>query len=97
MRIGKTRTVIGVFFLCMLGSGAAVGDEVVQATPGEGLTIYLDVGILKRPNRASREMTKLHATHFEKGWTVVDVDPYIENGDLQGFFITYVGRDEAGR
>ena len=64
-----------------------------QAQPGEGLTVYIDVSFGGRKKKAAARMTELHREFFAKGWTVIDVDPYIENGDLQGFFITYVGRD----
>ena len=72
---------------------AADTGDIAQAEPGQGITIYLDVGIRGRTERAAARMTELHTEYFAKGWTVVDVDPYVENGDLQGFFITYVGRD----
>lgn len=91
-RPGSVLTLALLAYL-MLASGHAAADEPEQAQAGAGLTIYLDVGLFKRPKKAAAEMTKLHASHYAKGWTVVDVDPYIENGDLQGFFITYVGRE----
>ena len=69
-------------------------SQIEQATPGAGVTIYMDISAMGRKRRAAEKMTDLHKQHFAKGWTVVDVDPYIENGDLQGFFITYVGRNE---
>ena len=66
--------------------------EVERAAPGAGLTIYMDISVMSRKHRAAKRMTALHKEHFAQGWTVVDIDPYIENGDLQGFFITYIGR-----
>jgi len=40
-------------------------------------------------------MTELHARYYAKGWVVIDVEPYLENSDLEGFFITYVGRENV--
>jgi|GEM_PF-4025118 hypothetical protein len=34
-------------------------------------------------------MTELHARYYAKGWVVIDVEPYLENSDLEGFFVTY--------
>ncbi len=68
-------------------------NQEERAKPGAGLTVYMDTSFLGRKHRAAKNMTELHQENFNKGWMVVDVDPYIENGDLQGFFITYVGRD----
>lgn len=70
-------------------------DKEKPVKPGAGLTIYLDISIASRKHRAAKKMTALHKKHYDQGWTVVDVDPYIENGDLQGFFITYVGREAS--
>lgn len=68
-------------------------DDVPQATPGAGLTIYMDISAVGKTDRAASRMTDLHKQHFVRGWKVIDVDPYVEDGDLQGFFITYVGME----
>ncbi|MEN1728672.1 MAG: hypothetical protein AAGJ52_09550 [Pseudomonadota bacterium] len=69
-------------------------DEI-SAEPGLGLTVNHDVSRLTRTEGAARYMTALHAHYFERGFRVISVEPYIEDGDLKGFFITYVGRDDA--
>ena len=55
-----------------------------------GKTAFVDISILGRKKRAASKMTKLHKKMAKKGWSVVNVAPYVENGDLQGFFVTYV-------
>jgi len=37
---------------------------------------------------------KMHAEMAAKGWRFKDLEVYIENGDMQGLFVTYV-RDSA--
>ncbi|AKS41978.1 hypothetical protein [Wenzhouxiangella marina] len=78
----------------MLSSGLKAEDHRhFSPEPGQGLTIYHDVNPLTRTHRAAAAMTELHAEYYERGYTVIDVEPYVEDGDLKGFFITYVARD----
>ena len=41
------------------------------------------------PQGAANNLSKAHNAFAERGYKVVGVEPYIENGDLQGFFVTY--------
>ena len=89
---------VAVAVLVLMFSTTSVGSDkgrfdVKQAQPGEGMTVYMDVNFGGRKEKAATRMTELHTEFFAKGWTVIDVEPYVENGDLQGFFITYIGRD----
>ncbi len=68
--------------------------KVAEAQPGAALMIFMDVGVVGRRNRAANRMTELHRQHQAEGWTLIDVEPYIEDGDLEGFFISYVGSKE---
>lgn len=74
-----------------VGADKPPGHEE-QVEPGAGMTVYLDISVMGRKKRAAKRMTELHEENFRKGWTVVDVEPYLENGDLQGFYMNYVGR-----
>ncbi len=85
-----------VLLTCSAVSVGAKGDDpekAPEARPGAGRTVYMDISALGRKTRAARRMTESHQAYFAKGWIVIDVEPYVENGDLQGFFITYVGRE----
>ena len=77
----------------LLSTQSLARDEIQQATPGAGLTIYMDISAVGKTTRAAERMTALHKAHQVKGWKVIDVDPYVEDGDLQGFFITYVAAE----
>ncbi len=68
----------------------ATADASASAAGRMGKTVFLGVSILGKQDRAARRMTKLHQEYAEEGWTVVNVAPYTENGDLEGFFITYI-------
>jgi len=67
-------------------------DHVAKAKPGESLTVFIDISVLSRKKRGAEKMNESHKRHYEAGWQAIDVAPYTENGDLQGFFVTYVSR-----
>jgi hypothetical protein len=71
---------------------AADADDIPEAKAGASLTVFLDISVLSRKRRAADKINELHAQHAERGWVFADLEIYTENGDLQGYFITYVGR-----
>lgn len=75
-----------------LGTAQSVaGKKEAEATAGRaGKTVFLDISALGRRDRAAKRMTEMHTEHAREGWSVQNVAVYIENGDLEGFFITYV-------
>lgn len=59
--------------------------------PGKGgKTVFVDVSAMGKKDRAAKRMTKQHEKYAMEGWTVANVAVYTENGDLEGFFVTYV-------
>ena len=53
------------------------------------VTIWVDASWGFRNQGAANSLSKAHQAFASRGYKVVDVAPYIENGDLQGFFVTY--------
>ncbi len=53
-------------------------------------TVWIDVGPGSRKQRAARKLSESHQRQARQGWTFVDFEPYLENGDLEGFWVTYV-------
>lgn len=53
------------------------------------VTIWVDATWGFRNQGAANALSKAHQAFTSRGYKVVDVAPYIENGDLQGFFVTY--------
>jgi hypothetical protein len=41
-----------------------------------------------------KDMSEKHDEYTKNGWRFVDMETYIENSDLEGFFLTY-SRDIA--
>jgi hypothetical protein len=53
------------------------------------VTIWIDASWGFRNQGAANDLTKAHSAFAAHGYKVQSVQPYIENGDLQGFFVTY--------
>ncbi len=53
------------------------------------VSVFVDATFGMRKDGAAKELTEAHAAFAAQGYMVVDVVGYTENGDLQGFFVTY--------
>lgn len=53
------------------------------------VTIWVDATWGFRHQGAANALSDAHQAFTSRGYRVVSVEPYIENGDLQGFFVTY--------
>ncbi len=63
-------------------------DEAARANLS-AVTIWLDASWGFRNQGAANSLSKAHQAFATRGYKVLSVEPYIENGDLQGFFVTY--------
>ena len=55
----------------------------------ESKTVFVDVSAFNRRKGAAEKLTALYAAEAEAGWHVLDLDLYVEDNDLEGFFITF--------
>jgi hypothetical protein len=55
----------------------------------QAATIWVDASWGFRNQGAANALSRAHNAFAQHGYKVVSVEPYIENGDLQGFFVTY--------
>lgn len=95
----KERILMAVMFgllagMVMTQSGSLSAQAPQAATCQESKTIFRDVSRFGRKTRAASNMTKKHDEFTRKGWKFADMETYIENADLEGFFLTY-SRDIA--
>jgi hypothetical protein len=59
--------------------------------PGrDAKTVWVDISGFNRKNGAADKMTKLHQEMAKQGYTFIGLEVYTENGDLEGFFCSYV-------
>lgn len=95
-RVGRVVLVAGALMLFAAGYWVSARQakpvEPPQAArPGrDGKTVWVDIGGLNRKNGAADKMTKLHQEMAKQGYTCIGIDVYTENGDLEGFFCSYV-------
>jgi hypothetical protein len=90
----KDRTLLGVMFGLLAGlvlgqSGNLSAQAAPAMTCQESKTIFRDASRFSRKNNAAENMTKKHDEYTKNGWRFVDMETYIENSDLEGFFLTY--------
>lgn len=67
-------------------------DKAARAAAEERLpavTVYVDVTWGNRTAGAARALTASHQAFAAHGYRLVNVEGYSENGDLQGFFVSY--------
>lgn len=67
-------------------------DDVANEAVRNGLlatTIWVDASWGFRNQGAANALSRAHQAFATRGYKVQSVEPYIENGDLQGFFVTY--------
>jgi hypothetical protein len=71
--------------------GKSPEDSATQAVSENlhAVTIWIDATWGFRHQGAANALSKAHQAFETRGYKVVSVEPYIENGDLQGFFVTY--------
>lgn len=71
--------------------GTSPEKAAVQAAEQHlpAVTLWVDASWGFRKQGAANDLSRAHQAFAAQGYRVVDVAPYIENGDLQGFFVTY--------
>ena len=85
---------IAVIVTCLALSAAparaaddAVGSQACPAT--EAWTVFVADATFRRQDGSAKRITQTHRDAENQGWQYKDMEAYTENGDLQGFFITY--------
>lgn len=67
-------------------------DDVAAEAERAGMqdvSVWVDVTWGFRTAGAANKLNRAHQAFAARGFRVHSVQPYIENGDLQGFFVTY--------
>ena len=65
-----------------------VAEEAAQAGL-PAVTVWVETSWGFRTQGAANALNRAHQAFARHGYKAVSVEPYIENGDLQGFFVTY--------
>ena len=77
-------------------AGAALFEKKPEVMAAEAakqnlaaVTLWVDATWGFRNQGAANALTRAHSAFAAQGYKVVDVQPYVENNDLVGFFVTY--------
>jgi hypothetical protein len=60
-----------------------------QASAQPAVTVWISATWGFRKQGAAKELNDAHRVFGAHGYEVVSVESYVENGDLEGFFVTY--------
>lgn len=87
----KTILLVSILTLLMFSTDSWAKTPADEAAENSlvAVTIFIDVNSLTRKNSAAKKMTKSHNEFAVHGYELVGVSPYTENGDLEGFFVSY--------
>ena len=88
------RKLLLAFALFVAASAANAADlesiaAKAQAAQQPAVTVWIDTTWGFRRGGSARELNEAHSIFGAHGYEVVSVESYIENGDLEGFFVTY--------
>jgi hypothetical protein len=80
----------GILIFCLMPSNA-LAEETVNPVLlcEEAKTVFQDVSAFGRKDRAAKNMTQMHERMARQGWRFADMEVLSENGDLEGFFLSY--------
>lgn len=97
----RHRFIAAVLASCLLAPSLALAasqahyDKKAGEAASSGMqtvSIYVDVDLGARKSGSATELNQSHRAFNANGYQVASVVGYTENGDLQGFFVTYVRR-----
>ena len=60
-----------------------------ETSSAQTVTVFVDATFGFRKKHMASKLTESHADYAARGYRYVDMAPYVENGDLVGFFVTY--------
>ena len=93
MNIRFYLTKTAICLVALMGASSVIAQEATKEADCEmvkrALTVFQDVSAMNRRKGAGQNLTELHEKHEAIGWSFDDLEIYIEDGDLEGFFVTY--------
>ncbi|GAA4819465.1 hypothetical protein GCM10011365_09840 [Marinicella pacifica] len=83
-------TLMVLMIISYSSTATATSDAEKAAKSGlEAVTVFIDISRFSRKNGAAEKMTESHQDFARFGYILVAVNVYTENGDLEGFFVSY--------
>ncbi|MEI7037719.1 hypothetical protein [Fulvimonas yonginensis] len=88
LRVASMLLAVAVGMAGTLLLGHAVPAQAEASSPAT-VTVFVDATFGFRKNHMADKLARTHAEYATRGYRFVDMEPYNENGDLVGFFVTY--------
>jgi hypothetical protein len=70
--------------------GPATSAAAAPAGWTKATTVFVNTVLGSRTGGSAKRINESHAEMEAKGWRFMSLETYTENGDLVGFFVTYV-------
>ena len=87
---------ISTISLLFVSSVAVAQEDDDASTPGpnkcpriQASTVFVPDKAGNRKTGSAKKLSETHDVAEAQGWNFQDMDIYIEDGDLQGFFVSY--------
>ncbi len=74
----------------MPAAAPAVAAAAASAGWTKATTVFVNTVMGSRTGGSAKRINEMHAEMEAKGWRFMSLETYTENGDLVGFFVTYV-------
>jgi hypothetical protein len=93
------KTLLTLILLCFLSNTPVIAKSqaLKQKTDANSVTVFVDARIGGKKRSSIKKINKSHKKFEAKGYQVVDIAIYTENGDLEGFFISYVKSNHVNK
>jgi len=89
----KIKAQVVIVLTAVLVAPFAVAEQYDATHPAncttQSVTVFQDVSAMNRRKGAGQNLTELHQKYEAMGYNFADLEIYIEDGDLEGFFVTY--------
>ncbi len=86
------KSITAIILATFVSAGAIAEEEntgPAKCPTLQASTIFVKDKTGSRKKGSASKISETHKTAESQGWDFKDLEVYIENGDLQGFFITY--------
>ncbi len=84
---------LSVFFFILVSFNTAAKTNSPASEANQkslsAVTVFIDVNKFNRRKKAAKKMTESHQDFASFGYRLLAISPYTENGDLEGFFVSY--------
>ena len=71
----------------LLVSSAVITVRAAESAPPAAVTVFVNKGM--SGSSVADALNKAHAEWYAKGYIFAGMDAYIEDGDLEGMWVTY--------